>query len=107
MGWCALLVSSCPRGRGQPIKSIREIFSRVCRDVGLKDVVFHDHRHTATTNLRRADVDALTAMKITGHKTMAVFKRYNTIDEDDLTAAQRRMDTYMDTKAVTLRENHR
>jgi uncharacterized protein HemX len=43
-------------------------------------------------------VDALTAMKITGHKTMAVFKRYNTIHEGDLTTAQRRMDTYMDTK---------
>jgi integrase len=59
--------------------------------------VFHDFRHTATTNLRCAGVDALTAMKITGHRTMAVFKRYNTIDDDDHTAAQRRMDTYMDT----------
>jgi integrase len=86
--------------QGQPIKSIREIFTRVCRDAGLSDVVFHDLRHTATTNLRRAGVDALTAMRITGHKTMAVFKRYNTINEDDLTTAQRRMDTYMDTKAL-------
>jgi integrase len=84
--------------QGKPIKSIREIFSRVCRETGLSDVVFHDLRHTATTNLRRAGVDALTAMKITGHRTMAVFKRYNTIDEADLTMAQRRMDTYMDTR---------
>jgi integrase len=56
-------------------------------------VVFHDLRHTATPNLRRAGVDALIAMKITGHKTMAVFKRYNAIDEHDLKLAQRRMDT--------------
>jgi integrase len=89
---------------GKPIKSIREIFGRVCRETGLSDVVFHDLRHTATTNLRRAGVDALTAMKITGHKTMAVFKRYNTIDEGDLTMAQRRMDTYMDTSHEMLRE---
>ena len=47
--------------------------------------MFHDHRRTATTTLRRANVDALTAVKITGHKTMAVFTRYNTIDEDNLT----------------------
>jgi integrase len=84
---------------GQRIKSIREVFARVCRDAGITNFVFHDLRHTATTNLRRAGVDALTAMKITGHKTMAVFRRYNTIDEDDLLAARRRMDTYVDTKA--------
>jgi integrase len=78
---------------GQHIKSIREIFSRVCRDAGLTNIVFHDQRHTATTILRRAGIDALTAMKITGHKTMAVFKRYNTIDEDDLSVAQRQVDT--------------
>jgi integrase len=71
----------------------------VCRDAGITNFVFHDLRHTAATNLRRAGVDALTAMKITGHKTMAVFRRYNTIDEDDLLAARRRMDTYMDTRA--------
>jgi integrase len=92
---------------GQRIKSIREIWTRVCRDAKLTDVVFHDLRHTATTNLRRAGVDALTAMKITGHKTMAVFKRYNTIDEDDLTVAQRQMDTYMDTKSIMPQEQNR
>jgi integrase len=85
---------------GQRIKSIREVFARVCRDAGITNFVFHDLRHTATTNLRRAGVDALTAMKITGHKTMAVFRRYNTIDEDDLLTARRRMDTYMDTSAL-------
>ena len=84
---------------GQRIKSIREVFARVCRDAGITNFVFHDLRHTAATNLRRAGVDALTAMKITGHKTMAVFRRYNTIDADDLLAARHRMDTYMDTRA--------
>jgi integrase len=92
--------------RGQPIKSIREIFTRVCRDAGLTEAVFHDLRYTATTNLRRAGVDALTAMRITGHKTMAVFKRYNTIDGGDLAAAQRQMDTYMDTKEVARPQKH-
>jgi hypothetical protein len=37
--------------------------------------------------MRRAGVDPLTAMKITGHKTMAVFQRYNSFDEDDLKRA--------------------
>ena len=55
----------------------------------------HDLCHTVITNMWQAGVDALTAMKITGHKTMAVFKRYNTIDEPDLQAAQQRVDSYV------------
>jgi integrase len=85
----------------QPIKSIWDVFVRICRQVGIADLRFHDLRHTAVTNLRRSGVDALTAMKITGHKTMAVFRRYHTIDEEDLAVAQRRMDTYLDTKGKT------
>ena len=85
--------------RGERIASIREIFSRVCRDAGLADVVFHTLRHAATTNLRKAEVDALTAMKITEHQTMAVFMRYNSIDESDLSAAQERVDAYISTTA--------
>ena len=72
---------------GQPIKSIRGAFDRACREAGLIDFHFHDLRHTAVTNMRRAGVDPLTAMKITGHKTMAVFQRYNSFDEDDLRQA--------------------
>jgi hypothetical protein len=37
---------------------------------------------------------------------MAVFRRYNTIDEDDLAMAQRRMDTYMDTIGGVDQPNH-
>jgi hypothetical protein len=37
-------------------------------------------------------------MHITGHQTMAIFRRYHTIDEDDLTTAQQQLDTYIDTK---------
>jgi hypothetical protein len=54
--------------------------------------------------MRRAGVGALTAMKISEHNAMAVFKRYHTIDEDDLMAAQQHMDTSMDTKATTLQQ---
>jgi integrase len=82
---------------GKQVKATKRVFMRVRQEMGITNTAFHGLRHTATTNLRRAGVDALTAMKITGHKTMAVFKRYDTIDEQDLEAAQRRMDTYMDT----------
>jgi integrase len=86
---------------GQRVKSIKRVFTQVRQETGIANAIFHDFRHTAMTNLRRAGVDALTAMKITGHKPMAVFKRYNSIDDQDLKAAQHRLDTYMDTIGET------
>jgi integrase len=77
--------------------SIGHAFAAACRRAQVAGATFHDLRHTFVTNARRAGVDPLTVMKITGHKTMAVFKRYNTVDEGDLGRARARMDTYMDT----------
>jgi hypothetical protein len=43
-------------------------------------------------------------MAITGHQTMEVFKRYHTIDQDDLRQAVSQLDTYMDTTPTSLAE---
>lgn len=75
---------------GQPIKSIRGAFASACRDAGLTNFHFHDFRHTVVTMMRRAGVDLLTIMQITGHKTMAAFRRYNSFNEDDLQQASAR-----------------
>jgi hypothetical protein len=56
-------------------------------------------------NLRWAGVDVRTALKTTSHKTMVVFKRYNTIDKDSLAAEQRQTDTFMGARQVALRES--
>lgn len=80
---------------GKPVASIKTAFLAACRRAGIEGFRFHDFRHTAVTNLRRAGVDPLTIMKITGHKTMAVFKRYNSFEVEDLKAAARRFNTYI------------
>jgi hypothetical protein len=49
-----------------------------------KDKSIHDLRHTASTNLRLAGVDATTAMKIVGHKSERMNRRYNTVEPEDL-----------------------
>ncbi len=69
---------------GEPIKEIRWWHNKTCKNAGIQDFWFHDFRHTCTTNWRRKGVDYLTIMKATGHKTLSMFQRYNSVDEKDL-----------------------
>lgn len=47
-------------------KNPRTAFAAACRQAGITGLRLHDLRHTASTNLRRAGVDTVPAMKIVG-----------------------------------------
>lgn len=49
--------------------------------------LIHDFRRTAARNLIRANVQQAIAMKITGHKTRSIFRRYLIVDEELLAQA--------------------
>jgi hypothetical protein len=46
------------------------------------------------SNARRARVDRVVMMKLTGHKSLSRFTRYNTVDQADAKEAMQRLDDY-------------
>ena len=81
--------------KGRRLKGSRKAFIRACQQAGITDFRFHDLRHTFNTNLRKAGVPQPVIMKITGHKTAAMFHRYNTVDVDDGREACRKLEEYL------------
>ena len=57
-----------------------------CKGAGIEDFTFDDLRHTAIDNWRLQGHDYFRIMAATGHKTMTVFKRYNTESQEELRA---------------------
>ncbi len=51
----------------------------------------HDFRRTAVRNLERAGVPRSVAMKLTGHKTEAVYRRYAVVSQADLAEGVERL----------------
>ena len=81
--------------QGRRVREIKGSFHTAVRKAGIDEVRFHDLRHCAATNLRRAGVDTLTAMKIVGHKSERMHRRYNSVAESDLLAAASKLNTYL------------
>jgi len=88
--------------KGRPWKNPRTAFAAACRRAGITGLRLHDLRHTASTNLRRAGVDTMTAMKIVGHKSEQMHRRYNTIQPEDLHEAAQKLQKYTANMVITV-----
>jgi integrase len=62
--------------RGKPIRDFRGAWSKACEAAGIPGRIPHDFRRTTVRNLERAGVPRSVAMKMVGHKTEAVYRRY-------------------------------
>jgi integrase len=73
--------------QGAPIGDFRKAWATACVAAGTPSRRPHDFRRTAVRNLERAGVPRAVAMRLTGHKTESVYRRYAIVSESDLTDA--------------------
>jgi integrase len=77
---------------GQQIQDHRTAWQSACRLVGCPGRIPQNLRRTAVRNFVRAGVSEHVAMKLSGHKTASVFRRYDIVSDSDLADAARKLD---------------
>jgi integrase len=81
---------------GQPIKSYDGAWHSACRNAGVPGRRVHDFRRSTVRRLEQAGVSRSVGMKLTGHKTESVYRRYAIVSKSDLEEATRRLDALSD-----------
>jgi len=98
---------------GKPIKSFRRAWLTALDRAGYAEVISdkprkvrplripHDFRRTAIRNLERAGVPRSSAMKMVGHKTESVYRRYAIVDEATMRESGVRLQSLHDLQGAT------
>lgn len=89
------------------MKDFRETWDELTKAVGVAGLLFHDLRRSTVRDRVGRDVPEKTAREISGHKTDAVFSRYNSVSETDIEDAARKIEEGAKAAAETSGSIHR
>lgn len=81
--------------KGRPIVDLRKAWAAAAKEAGVPGLLFHDLRRSAVRNMERAGVPRSVAMKISGHKTESVYRRYDIVSEKDIDIAGDKLADYL------------
>jgi integrase len=83
--WLFPHLSGAHKGKRQSY--FRKTWQAACKKAGVPGRIPHDFRRTAVRNMERAGVPRSVAMKLTGHKTESIYRRYAIVSDADLQEA--------------------
>ena len=79
---------------GSHIKKFEASWKAAVDRAGCPELLFHDLRRSATRNMRKAGIEQSLRMKISGHKTDSMERRYNIVDVEDIKEAAAKLNAW-------------
>lgn len=93
---------ACPyvfHRNGKQIRSFRKAFKTAAKEIGHEGRLPHDMRRSAVRNFRRSGLSEHEGMKLSGHQTDSVYRRYDIISDEDLIEAMNRVQEHLKKEA--------
>lgn len=80
---------------GKRVLSFYKEWKKAAKAAGVEEVIFHDLRRTAVTNMVDAGFTREEAMRISGHKTEHIFARYHITNKAKSLESAKRLDAHL------------